>query len=183
MLTKHRLVWAFIYRDQCDEYCMPNASSYVSSLTAAQLEWASTTPYLFARKLLSEDPFCLRERVIHLSSSMPTDDDGIMGLHILSELDGGRYLLLEGNKWIYLCDTGHPLLSMDALRPKVVASVNIQYDVLWQQTISLSPSSYLCCIQTKLPENTEDQYVFTLSILPTHTMRSNSLLGSLTPSF
>lgn len=140
-----RILWVLLRRNQCLEYRIPFASYAILKMSAAQLERAAITPYLFVQKLLSQNPYALRERVIDFSpltlTMSKTPDNS--SLEILEILPGGRFILAHTHRMVMLYDMGHPFSLFDGHCPKVLASQAVAHDVVELCYISLDHSTYL----------------------------------------
>ncbi|KAF8309570.1 hypothetical protein DL93DRAFT_1712085 [Clavulina sp. PMI_390] len=108
-VTQQRILWLRLLQIRCEIYSIPASTYNLSSMTSAQMERIMITPYLFLRKLLSEEPRCLRKRTAMIPSIPPEflpDPD----CFIHSPLPGGRYLpmTIQGGQDLLLYDMGDP---------------------------------------------------------------------------
>lgn len=121
-------------------------------MNAAQLERAAITPYLFVQKLLSPNPYSLRERAIDFSPPLTSGAVNNSGVDILDILPGGRFVLAHTRQMIVLYDMGPSRSSFDGQYPRILASKAIGHDGHELCYISLDNSTYLCCFHASLWE-------------------------------
>lgn len=150
--SNERGVWVLLRRKQCLQYHIPFSSYVISEMSATQLERAAITPYLFIQKLLSADPFFLRERVIDFSPAATDGTPDTSSLDILDVLSGGRFVLAHTRRMILLDDMGHHFSLFDGHRPRVLASKAVAHENVDWCSISLDNSTCLYCLHAWAPD-------------------------------